>query len=36
VLSIYTHHPVQMLFETANQLFAKLTQAVYNYYNTSP
>jgi len=36
VLSIYGHHPVQFVFDTANQLFASLTQAVYNYYNTSP
>jgi beta-lactamase class A len=36
VLSIYTHHPVQVVFDTANQLFANLTQAVYNYFNTSP
>ncbi len=36
VLSIYTHHPIQIVFETANQLFASITQAVYNYYNTSP
>lgn len=36
VLVIYTHHPVQVVFDTANQLFASLTQAVYNYYNTAP
>ena len=36
VLSIYAHHPVQLVFDTANQLFASLTQAAYNYYNTSP
>ena len=36
VLSIYTHHPVQVVFDLANHLFANLTQAVYNYYNTAP
>lgn len=35
VLSIYAHHPVQLVFDNANQLFASLTQAVYNYFNTS-
>lgn len=36
VLSIYTHHPVQVVFDLANHLFANLNQAVYNYYNTAP
>ncbi len=36
VLVIYTHHPVQIVFDDANHLFANLTQAVYNYYNTAP
>lgn len=35
VLAIYTHHPVQVVFDTANQLFAHLTEAVYNYFNTT-
>lgn len=35
VLSIYTHHPVQVVFDNANQLFASLTQAAYNYFNTT-
>ncbi|HTP00827.1 MAG TPA: serine hydrolase, partial [Anaerolineales bacterium] len=35
VLSIYSHHPVQIVFDTANHLFANLTQSVYNYYNTA-
>jgi len=35
VLTIYTHHPVQVVFDEANQLFASLTQAVYNYFNTT-
>jgi beta-lactamase class A len=35
VLTIYTHHPVQVVFDTANQLFASLTQAAYNYFNTT-
>jgi beta-lactamase class A len=35
VLSIYAHHPVQLVFDDANQLFASLAQAVYNYFNTT-
>lgn len=35
VMSIYAHHPVQIVFDTANHLFASLTQAVYNYFNTT-
>ncbi|HEX8991164.1 MAG TPA: serine hydrolase, partial [Anaerolineales bacterium] len=35
VLAIYTHHPAQIVFDTANHLFANITQAVYNYYNTT-
>ncbi|MGE5073985.1 MAG: serine hydrolase, partial [Anaerolineae bacterium] len=35
VLVIYTHHPNQIVFDDANHLFANLTQAAYNYYNTS-
>ena len=33
VLSIYTHHPVQNVFDVTNPLVVKLTQAVYNYFN---
>ena len=33
VLSIYTYHPVQDLFDPMNKLIANLTRAVYNYYN---
>ncbi len=36
VLTMYTHHPVQIVFDMANHLFANITQAVYNYYNTAP
>jgi beta-lactamase class A len=46
VLTLYAYHPVQIIFENrapgavqlpsyANQLFPHLTQAVYNYFNTS-
>ncbi len=41
VLSIYSYHPVQLVFVDVNDgigmnhLFASLTQSVYNYYNTS-
>lgn len=33
VLSIYTYHPVQNIWDITNPLFANLTQAVYNYFN---
>jgi beta-lactamase class A len=33
VLSIYTYHPVQNIWEVTNPLFVDLTQAVYNYFN---
>lgn len=33
VLSIYTHHPVQNVFDTTNPLFVNLTKATYNYFN---
>jgi beta-lactamase class A len=33
VLSIYAYHPVQIVFDDANALFADLGAAVYNFYN---
>ena len=33
VLVIYAYHPVQIVFDEANALFAQMSQAVYNYYN---
>ncbi len=33
VLVVYLYHPVQLLFNPANELVASLSQAVYNYYN---
>lgn len=33
VLSIYAYHPVQIVFDNANTLFASLGDAVYNFYN---
>jgi beta-lactamase class A len=35
VLSIYAYHPVQIVFDDANALFASLGDAVYNFYNLS-
>ncbi len=35
VLSIYTYHPVQNIWDITNPLFIHLTQAVYNYFNIS-
>ncbi|MCC6299166.1 MAG: serine hydrolase [Anaerolineales bacterium] len=38
VLVIYAYHPVQTIWEPVSELFAKLSQTVYNFYNlpTSP
>lgn len=33
VLVIYMHHPVQLVFDSANLLMAQLSSGVYNYYN---
>jgi len=33
VLAIYAYHPVQIVFDKANALFASLGDAVYNFYN---
>lgn len=33
VLTIFTYHPVQIVFDDANTLFASLSQIVYNYFN---
>lgn len=35
VLSIYTYHPTQNIWDITNPLVANLTQAVYNYFNIS-
>jgi beta-lactamase class A len=33
VLTAYMYHPVQIIFDSANQLIADLASAAYNYYN---
>lgn len=33
VLSIFAYHPVQIVFDEANLLFANLGDAAYNFYN---
>jgi hypothetical protein len=33
VLSVYTYHPSQIVFDKANEMFANLAQAVYTFYN---
>jgi len=35
VLSIFLYHPVQLIFDPANQLVANMSRAVYNYFNLS-
>ncbi|GAB4403039.1 MAG: hypothetical protein OHK003_30750 [Anaerolineales bacterium] len=35
VLSIYTYHPVQNIWDITNPLIVNLTQATYNYFNIS-
>ncbi len=34
-IAIYTYHPIQAIWGDVNPLFVELTQAVYNYFNTS-
>jgi beta-lactamase class A len=33
VITIYAYHPVQIVFDDANRMFASLSRAVYNYFN---
>jgi beta-lactamase class A len=35
VMTVYMYQPTQLLFDPANQLVAQLSNAVYNYFNTS-
>lgn len=35
ILSVYMHHPTQLLFDPANKMMAQLSQAVYNFFNMS-
>ena len=35
VLTIYIYHPVQAVWEPISGMFAKISEAVYNYYNLS-
>jgi len=35
VLTVYTYHPQQIIFDNINALFANLAQITYNYYNLS-
>ncbi|MFZ5819234.1 MAG: serine hydrolase [Chloroflexota bacterium] len=35
VLTVYTYHPQQIIFDNANLLFANLAQITYNFYNLS-
>lgn len=35
VLTLYTYHPQQIIFDDINALFANLAQITYNYYNLS-
>jgi hypothetical protein len=30
---VFIHHPVQVIFDRANLLFANISGAIYNYYN---
>lgn len=34
VFTVYMYHPVQLVFDPAEELVVNLTRAVYNYYNT--
>jgi beta-lactamase class A len=33
VLSVFVYHPVQLVFDPMNKLYADISRAVYNYYN---
>lgn len=35
VLTIFTYHPTQLVFDPINQMYADLTRAIYNYFNLS-
>lgn len=35
VITVYLYHPVQIVFDPANQLMANLSRAIYNYFNLS-
>ncbi|MFZ6030993.1 MAG: serine hydrolase [Chloroflexota bacterium] len=35
VLTVYLYHPVQIIFESANDLIANLAEAAFNYYNST-
>lgn len=36
ILTVYLYHPTQVIWDTANLMAAKLSLAVYNYYNLAP
>lgn len=36
ILTIYLYHPTQVIWDTVNLMVAKLSLAVYNYYNLAP
>jgi beta-lactamase class A len=36
ILTVYVYHPTQVIWDQANVMVAKLSMAVYNYYNLAP
>ncbi len=36
ILTVYLYHPTQVIWDQANLMVAKLSMAVYNYYNLAP
>ena len=36
ILTVYLYHPTQVIWDQANVMVAKLSLAVYNYYNLAP
>lgn len=34
IVSIFLHHPVQLVWDPVNQMTAQISEAIYNYYNT--
>ncbi len=34
IISIFMHHPVQLVWDPINRMVAQVSEAVYNYFNT--
>jgi hypothetical protein len=34
IVSVFVHHPVQVVWDPVNKMVSELSQAIYNFYNT--